>query len=116
MLYRAFTTVGRRSHDTTVSGVEAVKVDLLNHLNTRFREVPGRPYFGCGLQSLLGRPFDDNTEAGACAEFRRVVESDPRVIVREVYTAAQDGAILIRALLHYVEFNREEWMGWAVKD
>jgi phage baseplate assembly protein W len=115
MPYHSFSTVGRGVADTQVSGIEAVKADLLNNLNVRFREVPGRPYFGSGIQALASQPFDGATQAAVVAELRRVFAGDPRVSVGEIVSSFSSGVLVLSALVYYVELGYEEWMDIAVR-
>jgi phage baseplate assembly protein W len=117
-MYRGFSSVGRTTVDTVLTGSDLVKADLLNHLNIRPREVPGRPFFGCGLLSLPGRPFTQETEAAAVAELRRVAAYDPRVRTGVVASAADasTGSLRVGADLEYVELGESERIALSVEE
>lgn len=117
-MYRGFSSVGRTSVDTALTGADLVKADLLNHLNIRPREVPGRPFFGCGLLSLPGRPFTPETEAASVAELRRVAAYDPRIRTGVVASYADPSAhsLTVGAELEYVELGEIERIAVLVEE
>lgn len=115
-MYKGFSTVGKRTVLSTVTGAELVKADLMNHVNIRKREIPGRPFFGCGLMSLPGQPFVQEVEAAAVSELRRVASYDPRLRVGVVASYASGHSLRVAAEVEYVELGEIEQIAMLVEE
>jgi phage baseplate assembly protein W len=79
-----------------------VKRDLLNGLNIRQGQLPGRPQFGTTLWDNL---FENQSPALVTAienEIQRVAGLDPRIQISEVQVFPQENGILIQVQLAIV--------------
>jgi len=79
-----------------------VKRDLLNGLNIRQGQLPGRPQFGTTLWDNL---FENQSPALVTAienEIQRVAGYDPRIQIMEVQVFPQENGILIQVQLAVV--------------
>ena len=79
-----------------------VKRDLLNGLNIRQGQLPGRPQFGTTLWENL---FENQSPALVTAienEIQRVAGYDPRIQISEVQVFPQENGILIQVQLAIV--------------
>jgi hypothetical protein len=79
-----------------------VKRDLLNGLNIRQGQLPGRPQFGTTLWDNL---FENQSPALVTAienEIQRVAGYDPRIQISEVQVFPQENGILIQVQLAIV--------------
>ena len=79
-----------------------VKRDLLNGLNIRQGQLPGRPQFGTTLWDNL---FENQSPALVTAienEIQRVAGLDPRIQISEVQVFPQENGILIQVQLAVV--------------
>lgn len=79
-LYRGFSTYNYQQNRThRVYDVEAVKIDLLNHLYTRRGSRLGMPTFGTGLPDMVMEQLDAETLDQLESDLRGVINYDPRV-------------------------------------
>ena len=100
----------QKTKSFTVTDVDLVKQDLLNHIFTRKGQRVGLRGFGTSIEDLLFEPFDDDTIVLISDQVRAVIDYDPRVELRteEDYQVIPDydrGILLITARLYYVELN-----------
>ena len=86
----------------TLLDADLVKRDLLNGLNIRQGQLPGRPQFGTTLWDNL---FENQSPALVTAienEIQRVAGYDPRIQISEVQVFPQENGILIQVQLAIV--------------
>lgn len=79
VVYKGFNTVNRRAPSWTLTDVELVKQDILNHFQTRIGERVMMPEFGSAIHDLLMDPYDEQTQDAIVADVRTVISQDPRV-------------------------------------
>lgn len=118
-IYRGFSSVSVNDNihsNTELFDIGLVKQDILNHFNTRYREVPGRPGFGCGIYNLLAEPFDDITEVALREEVERVIRYDPRVEITgfDVTLDRSNSGAVVSVSLLYKELGQQETVAFAV--
>ncbi len=107
-LYRGFSSFNWGKRRTfSLSNIELVKQDLLNHIYTIKGERVMMPGFGTRIPVLAFEPNDEKTRAIIEKDLTEVFEYDPRVrlISLEVLTMPDNNAIIALADLFYVEFN-----------
>ena len=83
----------------TLLDEDLVKRDLLNGLNIRQGQLPGRPQFGTTLWDNL---FENQSPALVTAienEIQRVAGYDPRIQISETQVFPQENGILIQVQL-----------------
>lgn len=100
----------QRTKSFTVTDVDLVKQDLLNHIFTRRGERVGQRGFGTIIQDLLFEPFDDDTTVLISDQVRAVIDFDPRVVLVspddfQLNADYDRGILQIKALLTYVEID-----------
>jgi phage baseplate assembly protein W len=86
----------------TLLDEDLVKRDLLNGLNIRQGQLPGRPQFGTTLWENL---FENQSPALVTAienEIQRVAGYDPRIQISETQVFPQENGILIQVQLAIV--------------
>ena len=89
-----YSTIGKYK-DYTVTDFELIKRDLLNVLNIRQGEMPGRPEVGTSMWSLIYEPQSPSTTKAINSEIQRVVAQDPRIQINDLNVYAQENGILI---------------------
>lgn len=110
-LYRGFSTYNyqqNRSH--RVFDVEAVKIDLLNHIYTRKGSRLNMPTFGTSVPDLIMEQLDEVMIDDLENELRTVVNYDPRVEFADnasfLITALPDQNTIIAAMkLRFIELD-----------
>jgi phage baseplate assembly protein W len=107
-IYRGFSTYDWRKRKTfSMSNIDLVKRDLLNHIYTSKGERVMMPNFGTRIPTLAFEPNDERTRKIVEDDLREVINYDPRVklINLSVASLTDNNAIIALADLLYVEFN-----------
>jgi len=107
-IYRGFSTYDWRKRKTlSMSNIDLVKRDLLNHIYTSKGERVMMPNFGTRIPTLAFEPNDEITRRIVEDDIREVVNYDPRVklINLSVASLPDNNAIIALVDLLYVEFN-----------
>lgn len=69
--------------------------DLVNAFNIQQGQKVGNPAYGSNIWSYIFSPNTTDVQQSIIAEVRRVVNTDPRIILNTVNAYAQDNGILI---------------------
>ena len=85
----------------TLTDLELVKRDLMNHFHTRRGERVMMPEFGCIIWDYLMEPLDDNNREIIVDEVKRIVESDSRVIADQIDVREIEYGMVINVVLFY---------------
>lgn len=80
----------------TLTDSALIKRDLLNALNIRQGQVPGRPQVGTILWDNLFDNQSNETEQSIINEVQRVAGGDPRLQISQVEIFPQENGILIQ--------------------
>jgi len=80
----------------TLTDSALIKRDLLNALNIRQGQVPGRPQVGTILWDSLFDNQSSETEQSIINEVQRVAGGDPRLQISQVEVFPQENGILIQ--------------------
>jgi phage baseplate assembly protein W len=86
----------------TLTGFDLIKRDLLNALNIRQGQLPGRPGYGTVIWDFLFEPQLEAVQLDIEREIQRVAGSDPRIFINSVQSFPQDNGILIQIELEIV--------------
>ena len=86
----------------TLTDDALIKRDLLNALNIRQGQLPGRPGYGTALWDNLFENQTNETELAITREIQRVAGGDPRLQITEIDIFPQENGILIQLLLTIV--------------
>lgn len=86
----------------TLTGFNLIKRDLLNALNIRQGQLPGRPGYGTVIWDFLFEPQLESVQLNIEREVQRVAGSDPRIFINSVQSFPQDNGILIQIELEIV--------------
>ena len=79
----------------TITDFDLIKRDLLNALNIRQGEMPGRPEVGTSMWGLIFESQSPQTSQEITREIQRVVAQDPRITVSNIDVFPQENGILI---------------------
>jgi phage baseplate assembly protein W len=80
----------------TLTDSALIKRDLLNALNIRQGQVPGRPQVGTILWDSLFDNQSNETDQAITNEIQRVAGGDPRLQISQVEIFPQENGILIQ--------------------
>lgn len=82
--YKGYSSIATESIDTTVTGFDCIKHDLLNHFNCRLGERIARPVFGSIIWDLLFDLSHPRVESLIIQDAQRIINEDPRVELIEI--------------------------------
>tara|TARA_B100000929_G_scaffold291163_1_gene288563 strand:+ start:11884 stop:12261 length:378 start_codon:yes stop_codon:yes gene_type:complete len=97
-----FSTYGKIRPPYTLTDIELVKQDLLNHFLTRKGERPMRPSYGSVTHELLFEPFDDLTRQQIIDDSIEIVNSEPRVNFIDMQVNETDHGISLAIQLEFL--------------
>lgn len=80
----------------TLTDSALIKRDLLNALNIRQGQIPGRPQVGTILWDSLFDNQSNETEQAITNEIQRIAGGDPRLQISQVEIFPQENGILIQ--------------------
>jgi len=86
----------------TLTGYPLIKRDLLNALNIRQGQLPGRPAYGTAIWDFLFENQLEELNTAIVAEIQRVAGGDPRIFINDVQSYPQDNGIRIEIELTIV--------------
>ena len=107
-LYRGFSSFEFQARKSfTLTGVELVKLDLLQHMYTKYGGRVMMPSFGSQIPDMVFEPLTPETVDIIKSEVYRIVEYDPRVELLEIEDRVDvdNNAVTIAAKLLFVELN-----------
>lgn len=108
IFYRGFSSANWRDRGTfSISNIDLVKQDLLNHIYTIKGERVMMPNFGTRIPTLAFEPNDEFTRKIIEEDLTEVFNYDPRVrlLTLNVMTLPDNNTILAVADLLFIEFN-----------
>lgn len=92
----------------TLVDIPLIKRDLLNALQIRQGQVPGRPDVGTNLWDYVFENQDSTTSQGIINEIQRVIGQDPRIALNEVTLYPQNNGLLIEVEIVFVTTTTAE--------
>lgn len=99
--YRGYNTVDNIFGSTRLTESSLVRRDILNHFNVNQGEAVMRPNFGTIIQSLVFEPLTPETQELIINEVKRVVNSDPRVVMADMELEEYQSGIQVAMTLNY---------------
>lgn len=109
--YRGYSSFQfEQTGEFTLTELELVKTDIMNHIFTRRGERVMMPDFGTSIPDLVFEVLDDDLVETMVDELTDVFEYDPRIrlVGLEVLPDYDANSITIWANLHYIELNTTE--------
>jgi|TARA_B110000503_G_C7098771_1_gene392852 phage baseplate assembly protein W len=94
----------------TVTDFALIKRDLLNALNIKQGEMPGRPEVGTTMWGLIFEPQNASTTQQINTEIQRVVAQDPRIAISDINVYAQANGILVELEVQTVQGQNSEML------
>ena len=86
----------------TLLDTDLIKRDLLNALNIKQGQLPGRPGYGTALWDILFESQTFETEQMIIKEIQRVAGGDPRLQIEDIQIFPQENGMLIQLQLAVV--------------
>lgn len=107
-IYKGFSTANWLANKSlVVSDIDAIKIDLQNHIFTRYGERVMQPGFGTRIPDMPFEPNDEITVKIITDEVKSVINYDPRVSLLnlEVFPIPDNNTIIINVTVLYIELN-----------
>ena len=83
-IYKGYTSVGRDYVDTAATDEVLIRMDLMNHFNTRMGERVMTPDIGCLVWQYLFDPFTDEAKFAIVENIQDIIKQDPRVVLDKI--------------------------------
>ena len=114
--FTGFSTVDKHVGPYTLTNIDLVKRDLLNHFNTPMGSRVMRPEFGTRIHELLFDPFDEYTRNAIMEDVVRVIQTDPRVelVGLDIRKEQQALTILITLLFKPESVTEELYVSYTI--
>lgn len=96
-----FNTVGQPAPPYSLTNIDIVKRDIINHFNTPVGSRLMMPTFGTHIFKYLFDPFDDYTKNTIISDAVRVVKTDPRVDLVSIDAFQQEQSLIITMDLNF---------------
>lgn len=104
-VFVGYSTIETNSKNQQFADIPLIKRDLLNHFNT----IPGErlmmPTWGCSIWNLLFEPFDDTVRDAVIDECTRIVASDSRVTLQDIFVNEYNQGMSVQMTLLYQPYN-----------
>ena len=107
-LYKSYSSFEfQKNKSLAIRDVEAVKLDLLNHIFTPRGTRVMMPTFGSIIPELAFEPLDGALVDELYAELLAIFDYDPRVRVSDLSVTPNfdNNSVFVNAELYYVELN-----------
>lgn len=95
----------------TLTDQNLVVRDLLNAFNIKQGDKVGQPAYGSSLWNYLFEPNNTTILDQIEDEVRRIINSDPRIILGSVYVNNQENGILLELEVAFTPFNNPVNLG-----
>lgn len=106
-LYTGFSSFEyERSGTFTVTDINLIKLDLVNHIYTRRKERVGLPRFGTGIPDVVFSLIDEELLDSIRDDVRTVINYDPRVrLLGDITLLTSQNTIVVSCTIQYLELN-----------
>jgi len=105
-IFKGFSTsAGSLTKNWTYYDIELIKIDLMNHFNTRVGERVMRPDYGCKIWDYMMEPLNNGIRDLIVTEAIRICESDSRVSVTNVQVFKLGAGLRVEMTLSYDPFS-----------
>lgn len=101
--YKGFSTIGKEyANGYTLSGIDLVKQDILNHFNIRRGEKLHNPTFGTIIWDMLYAPMTEMSIQAIQEDIEAIVNYDPRVSVDNIVIKQYEHGLLVEVSMTYI--------------
>lgn len=108
-IYKGFSTVGKNRPPFIETDIELIKIDLMNHINTRKGERFMRPNFGSIIHELIMDPLDFMTKEAILNDLNEIIRSEPRVeLLSPIIIEELDYGVRVEIELFFNQYDKSE--------
>jgi len=97
-MYKGFNTI-QQTKKFGMQDFELIKRDLMNSFLIREGTVPGRPDLGTKIWSFIFEPSIDEVRFEIKQEVERIIKTDPRLKLDEVFVSYDHNVVIIEAVV-----------------
>ena len=102
-LFRGFSSADNNRE--IIYDINLIRIDLLNHFNTRIGERVMYPNFGCIIWDLLFEPFTEIVKEEIVNNVREIIEFDSRVELTNLIVDTFEHGIIVQVEALYRPFQ-----------
>lgn len=117
-LYKGYSSFEfEKNKQFSISDIELVKLDILNHIFTLRGSRVMMPDFGTIIPELVFEPLDSETLETLEEEVKMVIKYDPRVELKELIVRPDfdNYAVIVSARMLYIELNFVDVMEFNIE-
>jgi phage baseplate assembly protein W len=103
--YKGFSTINTASEGFALYDLELIKQDLLNYFHIRKGERLMNPNWGTVIWDNLFEPMTEDLKATIVANVNDIINSDPRLVAKNVIVTTYESGIQIACTLTYLPYN-----------
>ncbi len=107
--FKGFSTIGLENK-WKLEDTELIKRDLLNHFQTRRGERLNNPEFGSRIWEFTFEGMTDELREAILADVQNIIESDPRVVAKDITIQQFQNGFQIEMDLYFVNEDVSESM------
>lgn len=108
--YKGFSTINTASQNFALYDYELIKQDLINYFHVRKGERLMNPNWGTVIWDNLFEPMTEDLKARIVANVNEIINSDPRLVARNVIVTTYESGIQVECTLTYLPYNISQSM------
>jgi phage baseplate assembly protein W len=108
--YKGFSTINSSGQNFALYDYELIKQDLINYFHVRKGERLMNPNWGTVIWDNLFEPMTEELKAKIVADVNEIINSDPRLVARNVVVTTYDRGIQVECTLTYLPYNISQSM------
>jgi len=109
-LYKGFSSINSAGDNFALFDYELIKQDLINYFHVRKGERLMNPNWGTIIWDNLFEPMTEDLKNKIVANVNEIINSDPRLIAKNVIVTTYESGIQIECNLTYLPYNISQSM------
>ena len=109
-VYKGFSTINTAGQNFALYDYELIKQDLINYFHVRKGERLMNPKWGTIIWDNLFEPMTEDLKAKIVQDVNEIINSDPRLVARNVVVTTYESGIQIECTLTYLPYNISQSM------
>ena len=109
-IYKGFSSLNKASQNFALFDYELIKQDLINYFHVRKGERLMNPNWGTIIWDNLFEPMTEDLKAKIVANVNEIINSDPRLVARNVVVTTYESGIQIECTLTFLPYNISQSM------
>lgn len=105
---KGFNTVGNNSRNFSITDIECIKRDILNHMKIRKGEKLMQPEFGTIIEDALYEPLTSQLKEALVNDINAVFDYDSRIRAERIDIEEYENGLKINVTAVYTPYNVSE--------